>query len=267
MRYAGDADFTVDFNGFTFTSNTTNSAFVIVSDSSTDVTLKNGTITAGSSAYCTVITEGADGADDVVGVGALEGGPVLNGDFVVAVTAKKGNDVTNAGLGDIIEVDGEVVHGEAAEDRDGDATDEDGAAVGKGEREAIGIAGADGAHAHGAAGAIGVAVADGGAFGEVADLRQAGGHGEDGAQGDAEGPGGVEGSVEIDAAADEVEGGGAGGRGVVDGVGVGGVDPAEAMAEGFGGVEDDTEAAELLLGEGGGAFVGQGEVGEETFDL
>ena len=60
VRYAGDADFTVDFNGFTFTSNTTNSAFVIVSDSSTDVTLKNGTITAGSSAYCTVITDGAD---------------------------------------------------------------------------------------------------------------------------------------------------------------------------------------------------------------
>ena len=60
VRYDGDADFTVDFNGFTFTSNTTNSAFVIVSDSSTDVTLKNGTITAGSSAYCTVITDGAD---------------------------------------------------------------------------------------------------------------------------------------------------------------------------------------------------------------
>ena len=73
--------------------------------------------------------------------------------------------------------------------------------------------------------------------------------------------------MEIDAAADEVEGGGAGGRGVVDGVGVGGVDPAEAMAEGFGGVEDDTEAAELLLGEGGGAFVGQGEVGEEALDV
>lgn len=66
VRYAGDADFTVDFNGFTFTSNTTNSAFVIVSYNSTDVTLKNGTITAGSSAYCTVITEGADGADVVV---------------------------------------------------------------------------------------------------------------------------------------------------------------------------------------------------------
>lgn len=60
VRYDEDADFTVDFNGFTFTSNTTNSAFVIVSDSSTDVTLKNGTITAGSSAYCTVITDGAD---------------------------------------------------------------------------------------------------------------------------------------------------------------------------------------------------------------
>ena len=60
VSYTGDADFTVDFNGFTFTSNTTNSAFVIVSDNSTDVTLKNGTITAGSSAYCTVITDGAD---------------------------------------------------------------------------------------------------------------------------------------------------------------------------------------------------------------
>ena len=66
VRYVGDADFTVDFNGFTFTSNTTNSAFVIVSYNSTDVTLKNGTITAGSSAYCTVITEGADGGDVVV---------------------------------------------------------------------------------------------------------------------------------------------------------------------------------------------------------
>ncbi len=60
VRYDGDADFTVDFNGFTFTSNTTNSAFVIVSNNSTDVTLKNGTITAGSNAYCTVITDGAD---------------------------------------------------------------------------------------------------------------------------------------------------------------------------------------------------------------
>ena len=60
VRYAGDADFTVDFNGFTFTSNTTNSAFVIVSDSSPDVTLKNGTITAGPSAYCTVVTDKAD---------------------------------------------------------------------------------------------------------------------------------------------------------------------------------------------------------------
>ena len=60
VSYTGDADFTVDFNGFTFTSNTTNSAFVIVSDSSPDVTLKNGTITAGPSAYCTVVTDGAD---------------------------------------------------------------------------------------------------------------------------------------------------------------------------------------------------------------
>ena len=60
VSYTGDADFTVDFNGFTFTSNTTNSAFVIVSDSSPDVTLKNGTITAGPSAYCTVVTDKAD---------------------------------------------------------------------------------------------------------------------------------------------------------------------------------------------------------------
>lgn len=66
VRYDGDADFTVDFKGFTFTSNTSNSAFVIVSDKSIDVTLKNGTITAGSSAYCTVITGGDDGADVVV---------------------------------------------------------------------------------------------------------------------------------------------------------------------------------------------------------
>lgn len=125
----------------------------------------------GRSALVLAGDAGADGADNVVGVGALEGGPVLNGDFVVAVTAKEGNDVTNAGLGDIIEVDGEVVHGEAAEDRDGDAADEDGAAIGKGEGEAVGITGADGAHAHGAASAIGVAVADGRALGEVTNLR------------------------------------------------------------------------------------------------
>ena len=114
---------------------------------------------------------GTDGADDVVGVGAFEGGPVLDRDFVVAVAAKQGDDIADLGLGNIIEVDGEVVHRETAEDGDGDATDEDGAAVGEGEGETIGIAGADGAHAHGAASAIGVAVADGRALGEVTNLR------------------------------------------------------------------------------------------------
>lgn len=73
--------------------------------------------------------------------------------------------------------------------------------------------------------------------------------------------------MEVDAAADEVEGGSAGGGGVVDGIGVGGVHPAETVAEGLSGIEDNAEAAELLLGEGGGAFVGQGEVGEEALDV
>lgn len=62
VRYSGGKNITVDFNGYMVTANTENAAFVIVggTDADSTVTLKNGTITAGDTAYCTVISNMAN---------------------------------------------------------------------------------------------------------------------------------------------------------------------------------------------------------------
>ncbi len=70
--------YTLDLGGFTFTANTTNAAFVSVDGadgSSAEVTIKNGTLVAGSDAYCAVITEGYQGGTSTVN---LEGVAVRN---------------------------------------------------------------------------------------------------------------------------------------------------------------------------------------------
>ena len=60
IRYSGGRRIVVDFRGHTVISNTTNAAFVVVDGdtSGSIVTLKNGTVTLGPEAYCTVLTEG-----------------------------------------------------------------------------------------------------------------------------------------------------------------------------------------------------------------
>ena len=57
VRYSGGKNITVDFGSHSLTSNTTNAAIVVVDNetAASVVTLKNGTITAGANAYCTVI--------------------------------------------------------------------------------------------------------------------------------------------------------------------------------------------------------------------
>ena len=64
VRYSGGRSFTVDFASHSVTANTSNAAFVVVGGAGAEssVTFKNGTITAGPNAYCTVITgKGSNG--------------------------------------------------------------------------------------------------------------------------------------------------------------------------------------------------------------
>lgn len=65
VRIADGKSLTIDFNGFEYTANTTNSAFMIVGSGGTSatstVTLKNGVLTAGLSAFMTIGATGTNG--------------------------------------------------------------------------------------------------------------------------------------------------------------------------------------------------------------
>lgn len=69
VRYSGGKSITVDFDGYTLTSNTANAAFVVVGGDTeqSTVILKNGTVVAGPNAYCTILTgAGSNGTAAVV---------------------------------------------------------------------------------------------------------------------------------------------------------------------------------------------------------
>ena len=157
----------------------------------------------------------AEGADDVVGVGALEGGPVVGRDGVLAASAEADDLVAGLHVGDVGDVHGRVVHRDASDHGAGRAVDQHVAAVREGEGQTVRVAGGDRRHARALREAPGASVAERGAGGEVADLGDAGLEGEDRLHVERAASVGVEGAVQVDAGADLREGAACGAREVV----------------------------------------------------
>ena len=76
----------------------------------------------------------AERAHDVIGMGCLEFGPILDVDGLWTFSTQADDLIADCGVRHLFQRNGGVVHGEAAEDWAGNAMYQDVAAVGEGER-------------------------------------------------------------------------------------------------------------------------------------
>ena len=184
----------------------------------------------------------AYGADDLVGMCALERGPRFDRDGVGFFTADADDVVTRRGVIDLVEGHRGVVHGDTSDDGTEASTDQEAAPVGKRKRQSVCITSGNGSYAHIAGADEGAAVADGASRGQGADLGEFGPHRQDRAEAKTAVADDIERPVEVDACADVRERGFVSSREIVDRITVRDVEPRDR----------DTPSAEV----GGEAFEG-----------